>query len=115
MKNYKKILSGLLAALMVLALIPAATFSAFATETRFGGGSGTKADPYQIGTIQNWMDFAAAVNSGETFEGEYFVQTANIDFVGYRAAQASDPGALNNDGIVGYGRVLITASPASSI
>jgi len=82
MKNYKKILSGLLAALMVLALIPAAAFSTFAAETKFSGGSGTKADPYQIATAEDFIQLSKDVNGGNPYADTYFVQTNDLNLSG---------------------------------
>ncbi len=42
-------------------------------------GSGTKTDPYVIDTVAKLQKLATDVNSGTTFSGKYFVQTADID------------------------------------
>lgn len=47
-------------------------------DLRFSG-SGTLRDPYQISSKEDLLRFASAVNSGNHFEGQYFVQTKNID------------------------------------
>ena len=46
-------------------------------------GKGTKKDPYQIASAKEFYEFTAAMLSGETFDGEYFKQTANINMAGY--------------------------------
>ncbi len=48
----------------------------------FAGGTGTKADPYQISTAAQLRAFAAAVNIDESFEGKYIVLTCDIDLKG---------------------------------
>ena len=48
-------------------------------------GSGTEADPYQIGSLNDLIMFRDSVNAGETkynAEGVYVVLTANIDLAG---------------------------------
>ena len=44
----------------------------------FEGGSGTKADPYQIKTAEQLSCFAKSINNGTTYEGKYIKQTKNI-------------------------------------
>ncbi len=46
------------------------------------GGSGTQADPYIISSITHLQSLATAVNSGTSYEGKYFTQTADIDLSG---------------------------------
>ena len=41
-------------------------------------GSGTEADPYQISSVEDWNTFAAAVNGGHDYSGEFVKLTANI-------------------------------------
>lgn len=41
-------------------------------------GSGTEADPYQISSVEDWNTFAAAVNGGHDYSGEFIKLTANI-------------------------------------
>lgn len=43
-------------------------------------GSGTKSDPYLVETSEDFISFAESVNGGNSHEGEYFLQTADIDF-----------------------------------
>ena len=44
----------------------------------YSGGSGTAADPYQIGTVADWTELMAATND----LGKQFRLTADIDFGG---------------------------------
>ena len=44
----------------------------------FGGGDGTKANPYLIATKQHLLNLASLVNQGMNFKGSYFLQTADI-------------------------------------
>ena len=45
----------------------------------FASGQGTYQRPYLIETVQQLQDFAAAVDGGNTFEGEYIQLNANLD------------------------------------
>lgn len=47
--------------------------------TSFAGGTGTEADPYQIGTAEQLAFLAKQVNNGTTYTGGYFELTADID------------------------------------
>ena len=52
----------------------------------FAGGSGTKADPYQIATAEQLALLASEVNNGVSSTahfGEYFILTADIDLSGH--------------------------------
>ena len=42
-------------------------------------GSGTESDPYKIASAENLAYLASQVNSGTTYSGSFFRQTANID------------------------------------
>lgn len=42
-------------------------------------GSGTKSNPYQVNTANDFLNFTLCMKTGETFEGKYFIQTANLD------------------------------------
>lgn len=42
-------------------------------------GTGTKADPFVIDDAWDFMEFTNAMINGETYEGKYFVQDADID------------------------------------
>ncbi|MBQ8909348.1 MAG: hypothetical protein IJY90_03585 [Clostridia bacterium] len=46
-------------------------------------GSGTLANPYKIALAQNLAWIAVQTNSGTTFSGKYFEQTADIDLAGH--------------------------------
>lgn len=49
--------------------------------SRYDGGDGTKAHPYEIATAEQWAKFAQDVNSDAYFSaGKYFVLTADIVF-----------------------------------
>ena len=41
-------------------------------------GHGTSGDPYQISSVSDWNAFAAAVNAGYSYSGEFIKLTANI-------------------------------------
>ncbi len=43
-------------------------------------GTGTSSDPYLISNEQDLQNLATAVNAGESFSGQFFKQTADIDF-----------------------------------
>ncbi len=45
-------------------------------------GLGTPNNPYQISSIEDYLYLVEKVNSGETFAGAYFIQTADIQFDG---------------------------------
>ena len=52
-------------------------------STSFGGGSGTEVDPYRLSTPEHLTELQVVVDSGNSFEGKYFVLTNDIDFTGY--------------------------------
>ena len=87
----KKILSLLLTLCLVMTFVPMAAFAEGAqninawdgsTAAAFAGGTGTAEDPYQIANGAELAYLASSVNSGETYTGENFVLTANIDLNG---------------------------------
>ena len=87
----KKILSLLLTLCLVMTFVPMAAFAEDAqninvwdgsTAAAFAGGTGTAENPYQISNGAELAYLASSVNSGETYEDEYFVLTANIDLNG---------------------------------
>lgn len=43
-----------------------------------GKGKGTKADPFQIASAEEWKQLAEKVNEGESFSGKYFKLTKDI-------------------------------------
>ena len=89
-KNHQYSAHALLALCFVLLLVPMTAFAA----PSFGGGTGTREDPWLIATREDLIALADFVNSGdaETFEAEaagvgncygyYFKQTADIDLTG---------------------------------
>ena len=90
MKLKQKILTLVLSLCMVAACLPVVASAETAPQglwttyaaSAFDGGSGTKADPYQIATAEQLALLAADVNSGagsKTHTKEYFKLTADID------------------------------------
>lgn len=90
MKLKQKILTLVLSLCMVAACLPVVASAETAPQglwtdyaaSAFAGGSGTKADPYQIATAEQLALLAADVNSGaggKTHTKEYFKLTADID------------------------------------
>ena len=51
-------------------------------SSAFSGGDGSQESPYRVSTAENFRYLAEQVNSGNTFEGKYIVQTADISFGG---------------------------------
>ena len=91
MKMKKKILSLLLTLCLAMTFVPMAAFAEDAqninvwdgsTAAAFADGTGTAEDPYQISNGAELAYLASSVNSGETYEDEYFVLTANINLNG---------------------------------
>lgn len=87
----KKVLSFLLTLCLVMTFVPMAAFAEDAQNINvwdgsiaaaFAGGTGTAEDPYQIANGAELAYLASSVNSGETYEDEYFVLTANINLNG---------------------------------
>lgn len=83
-----------LAGLFVSLSLPSATAGAEGLK-----GSGTKSDPYLVETREDFISFADSVNGGNSHEGEYFLQTADIDF---RSREISPVGAYDS-GMYFYG------------
>lgn len=90
MKLKQKILTLVLSLCVVAACLPVVASAETAPQglwtdyaaSAFAGGSGTKADPYQIATAEQLALLAADVNSGaggKTHTKEYFKLTADID------------------------------------
>ena len=85
----KRILSMLLAIVMVVGLIPSFTLTASAVDadtwdgtsvaTAFAGGTGTEADPYQITTAAQLIYLRNQVNGGNSYDGMYFRLEADLD------------------------------------
>lgn len=57
------------------------------------GGSGKYSDPYLISTEEDFMNLTKALYNGETFEGKYFRQTANLNMTKLR-----DYNGIGNEG-----------------
>ena len=83
----KRIGSLLLILALCFTLLPTAALASDgawdgSTAAAFAGGTGTAEDPYQIANGAELAYLASSVNSGETYEGKYFVLTANINLNG---------------------------------
>lgn len=46
---------------------------------QYSGGNGTVGDPYKISNLADLTSLSAAVNGGNTYNGVYFILTADID------------------------------------
>ncbi len=106
-KTLHRWLAILLSLVLVMGMMPATVFAADdrAAYTGTDGhtttlqdgtsaaipGEGTQESPYQIGTAQQLMDFAALVNAGNN--GAYAVLTADIDMSGQSWAGISGNGS----------------------
>ena len=87
----------LLSICLVLALCLTCVPSALAVgDVRFSGGTGMPGDPYQIRTAQDLFDLAKAVNSGMSYQGQYFRLTDDIDLKGKAWTPIGD--RLDQDG-----------------
>ncbi len=67
------------------------------------GGNGTRSDPYLVSSAKDFYELTLAMMYGTTFDGQYFLQTANIDMVGYPGyngigAEGSFGGVYNANG-----------------
>ena len=81
----RKILVFLLALCLAAALVPVTAFAG----AMFGGGTGTKGDPWLITSCDNLIALAEFLNSGNAAAynncaGYYFKQTADIDLTGVK-------------------------------
>ncbi len=79
----KKILSMLLAVLLVAAMLPMGIVSAGAANTGMTG-SGSQSDPYKIWDAEGWAALVIET-SVATFEGKYVELASNIDLSGLTA------------------------------
>ena len=70
------------ATLTMLATFLIAMTAQTAWASAFSGGSGTSGDPYKISSTTDLNQLAADVNSGTTYEGKYFLLTANLTYTG---------------------------------
>ena len=63
-------------------------------------GSGTEADPYRISSQTDWNYLAVKVNSGTSYAGKFFRQTANINVTTMVGVSTSRPfsGTYDGDG-----------------
>ena len=60
-------------------------------------GAGTEEDPYRIGRISDWNNFADAVNGGHSFAGEYLILTRDITItVDNTSSSDKMVGVMNN-------------------
>ena len=71
----KRLLSLVIAAMMILTLIPAGAFSVFAADAEAPAGSGTEADPYLIDDKATWEYIS---NNATTYSSVYLKLTADI-------------------------------------
>ena len=78
-----------------LALLLLAPWAARAQN--FGGGSGAAYDPYIIATTDHWLELAASVNSGNSYEEKFFSLTADLDFSGINFMPIGGAVVNNND------------------
>ena len=79
----KKALSILLFAAMIVAMLAFPTSAAWdGTASASLKGDGTQDSPYLVETAEDLAFLAKSVNEGNTYEGKYIVQTADIDLGG---------------------------------
>ena len=87
MRKFRSALALCLVLALVATFAPAMSLSATSSEpeiwegdvaTEYDGGTGAKADPYQIATAEQLAFFAANVNGGEAYIGKNFVLTNDI-------------------------------------
>ena len=75
----KRLLSIFLALALCLTCVPSALAVG---DVRFSGGNGTVNAPYEIKTADDLFALAEAVNSGTSYQGQYFRLTNDIDLNG---------------------------------
>ena len=66
-------------------------------------GSGSESDPYLISEGMDFVTFMLHIKEGETFEGKYFLQTADIDvpaFCSFLGSRQTFAGIYNGNGHV---------------
>ncbi len=80
----KKFLSITLFAAMILTLLAFPTFAAWdgASVSASLKGEGTQESPYIVETAEDLAFLAKSVNEGNSYEGKYIIQTADIDLGG---------------------------------
>ena len=82
--------------LVVIAML--ASVSASYAEDYAWSGSGSKTEPYQIGTYEELCALSEAVKAGESFEGDYFTLTGDISLAdGWVPVGALKEGASGAD------------------
>lgn len=82
-RKMKKALSLLLFTAMIVALFAFPTSAAWdGTASASLKGDGTQDSPYLVETAEDLAFLAKSVNEGNTYEGKYIVQTADIDLGG---------------------------------
>ena len=107
----KRILSMLLAIVMVVGLVPGFTFTASAegttdtwdgtsVATAYAGGTGTEADPYQITTAAQLIYLRNQVNDGQSYDGQYFRLDADLDMAS--KSFGNSIGYINNSSYKSY-------------
>ena len=87
----RRLLSILCALALCLALLPATALAAdpegvwtdYAADS-FAGGDGTENDPYQIASAEQLAKLSKDVSEGTSYQGSYFILTANIDLGAHR-------------------------------
>ena len=62
---------------------PEGVWTDFAASS-FAGGTGTEADPYQIASAEQLAKLSKDVGEGTSYQGNYFILTADIDLSAYR-------------------------------
>ncbi|MCH5184933.1 MAG: hypothetical protein J1F64_02290, partial [Oscillospiraceae bacterium] len=101
MISVKRLTAGIIAALMMITLMPVISFAEDPAEFAYAaGGSGTEDDPYLIETAEQLAALAAAVNgdgenTGNNYAGTYFNLTADIDLGCNRENQWTPIGNYN--------------------
>ena len=66
----------------LLLLLLLAMTTAAQSQSIFGGGNGTYADPYIISTTDHLDQLAADVNGGNRYDGKFFSLQADLDYAG---------------------------------
>ncbi len=77
----KRLTAGLCFLLALICIASAGMFSAFA-ENKSLKGTGQALDPYLIESAEDLCTFRDMVNGGVSFEGQYVLQTADLDLSG---------------------------------
>ena len=88
----KKIYCLMLSALMMLNAFPAFVY---ASDTL--SGEGTKENPYIISGAADYQLLSDAVKNGESYQGKYFIQTADFEFENAPADETAVYGMGENE------------------